>query len=157
MRTTARLGAWTAGLLVALALATVGSAAVGPVALEPLVVAKATLNAVGLPTGVDLGVATARLGPLAIPVPIPLPTYTYPFDFAVPATAETIVRDLRLPRIALAAVVALLALEWALAVGGPVGGMAAGETLDVHRWAFAAVAALFLAATGWHARDALAR
>jgi len=105
MRATARVGAWSAGLLVALAAATVASAAVGPVSLDPVVVAKACLNAIGLPTGLDVGVVTASLGPLGLPVPVLSPTYTYPFDFALPGTAETIVRELRLPRIALAAVV----------------------------------------------------
>jgi hypothetical protein len=57
--------------------------------------------------------------------------------------------------VTLAVVVALLALEWALAVTTPLGGMEAGETLDVHRWLFAAVAALFFVATGSHARRAL--
>jgi iron complex transport system permease protein len=48
-------------------------------------------------------------------LPVPDLSYTYPFDLAVPTIAETIVRRLRLPRIALAAVVG-----FALAAAGAV-------------------------------------
>jgi iron complex transport system permease protein len=105
MRTAVRVGLWSAGLLVALAAVAVLSAGVGPVPLDPVVVAKACLNAIAVPTGLDVGVATAALGPVGVQVPTLSPTYTYPFDLAVASTAETIVRELRLPRIALAAVV----------------------------------------------------
>jgi iron complex transport system permease protein len=115
MRPVARLGAWTAGLLAALVGVSLASAGIGPVTIDPLVVAKACLNAVGLPTGLDVHVATASLGPVGLPVPLLAPSYTYPFDFAVPGTAETIIRELRLPRIALAAVVG-----FALAAAGTV-------------------------------------
>ncbi|MFB6310189.1 MAG: vitamin B12 ABC transporter permease BtuC [Salinirussus sp.] len=115
MRTAVRAGTWSAGLLAALVGVAVASAGVGPVSLEPITVAKACLNAVGLPVGVDVGSVTAALGPVTVPIPTVAPTYWYPFDLAVPTTAETIVRQLRLPRIALAAVVG-----FALAAAGTV-------------------------------------
>ncbi len=105
MREWARLGAWTAGLLVALAVTMVVSAAIGPVSLPISSVAKACLNAIGIPSGLSVHVADASLFGLGIPVPVPDVSYSYPFDLAVPTTHETIVRTLRLPRIALAAVV----------------------------------------------------
>jgi iron complex transport system permease protein len=115
MDTTGRALAWSAGLLAALALAIVVSAAVGPVPLELGVVARASLNAVGLPTGVSFHAAPAGVGSVAVAVPVPDLSYSYPFAFAVPDTAATIVQDLRLPRIALAAVVG-----FALAAAGTV-------------------------------------
>ncbi len=105
MRTSVRAGAWSAALLLALVISMGVSAAIGPVAIEPLVVAKACLNAIGIPTGLDVQVATAVAGPIGVPVPVPVVHYTHPIDLAVPGTAETIVRQLRLPRIALAAIV----------------------------------------------------
>jgi len=105
MRPAVRAGAYSAGLLGALVAAVLLSASVGPVDLGPVAVAKASLNAVGVPTGVTVSVAPAPLLGLSVPVPTPELGYTYLFDFAVPARAESIVRDVRLPRIALAAVV----------------------------------------------------
>ncbi|HET7325298.1 MAG TPA: vitamin B12 ABC transporter permease BtuC [Halococcus sp.] len=70
-----RTAAWSAGLVVALVGVVLASATVGPVRIEYLVVAKAVLDA--------------------------LPG----LSFQVPHTAATIVLDIRLPRIALAAVV----------------------------------------------------
>jgi iron complex transport system permease protein len=67
--------AWTVGLSVALVAAVLGSATLGPVGIGYEVVARVILDA--------------------------LPS----FSFAVPETARTIVMDIRLPRIALAAVV----------------------------------------------------
>jgi len=105
MRPSARAGLWSGGLLVTLAVAAVASAAVGPVHVDALVVAKACLNAIGLPTGLGVRLADATALGASLPVPVPVIDYAYPFDFALPGTAETIVRRLRLPRIALAAVV----------------------------------------------------
>ena len=53
----------------------------------------------------DLNTAAAGVGSLSMPVPNVDLQYTYLFDFRVDRSAETIVRSLRLPRIALAAVV----------------------------------------------------
>jgi iron complex transport system permease protein len=89
-------------VLVAVVLA---SAAVGPVSLSLPVVAKATLNAVAVPTGVTVASAGVGLGGATATVPVPDLTYTYLFSFPVDGTAETIVRKVRLPRIALGVVV----------------------------------------------------
>nr|WP_233265009.1 vitamin B12 ABC transporter permease BtuC [Halomarina oriensis] len=83
-----------------------GSVAYGTVDLSPVVVAKAMLNAVSVPAG--LSVTGGALGvPLVGQVPwlgVDL-QYVRPFGFAVPASAQTIVVQLRAPRVALAAVV----------------------------------------------------
>jgi len=102
----ARLGAWVGGLAALLVVTCVVSVAYGSVSLGPVVVAKALLNAVAVPTGVD--VAGSRVGvPVVGQVPWLAmgPTYTHPFGFAVPDTAQVIVVDLRAPRVVLAAVV----------------------------------------------------
>jgi iron complex transport system permease protein len=103
------------GLLVVLLAVMLASATVGPVDIAPLVVARAALNGLGLPAGLSLSVESARLFWTTVPVPMPDVTYVYPFAFAVPETSETIVRQVRLPRIALAAVVG-----FALAAAGTV-------------------------------------
>jgi iron complex transport system permease protein len=92
-----------------------GSATVGPVGIDLWTVSLATANAVGIPVG--LGVATQQLSLAGTTLAIPTPTvsYVYPFHFAVPTTSETIVRQIRLPRIILAAVVG-----FALAAAGTV-------------------------------------
>jgi iron complex transport system permease protein len=115
MHTTVRATAWSAalsGLLVAVVLA---SATVGPVTLPVPVVAKASLNAVGVPTDVALAGATVGGFGASVQVVVPAVTYTYPFSFPVDSTAETIVRGVRLPRIVLGAVVG-----FALATAGTV-------------------------------------
>ncbi|MHB9285795.1 vitamin B12 ABC transporter permease BtuC [Halobacteriales archaeon Cl-PHB] len=105
MRERGKLVAWSVGLLASLAAVTVVSAAIGPVSLPLSSVARACLNAVGIPTGLSFHVIDASLAGLGIPVPVPDVSYRYLFDLAVPGTHETIVRTIRLPRIALAAVV----------------------------------------------------
>ena len=104
---------WSGGLFAALCLTVLVSATVGPVTLGLEAVTRASLNAVGVPTG--LSIETATTGIPGARLPIPAVSYTYPFDFAVADNAETIVRQLRLPRIALAAVVG-----FALATAGTV-------------------------------------
>ncbi|MFB6142021.1 MAG: vitamin B12 ABC transporter permease BtuC [Halorientalis sp.] len=110
-----RAAVYSAALAVALVAVVLGSTMVGPVALGPVVVAKAALNAVGIPAGVSFAVHSSGTGLLSLPVPVPDLSYVYPFSFAVPDTAEIIVRQVRLPRIALAAVVG-----FALAAAGTV-------------------------------------
>ena len=101
----ARAVSWSAGLTVVLVAVVLASATVGPVSLSLPVVAKAALNAVAVPTGVTLTAATVGLGGATATVPLPDLTYTYLFSFPVDNTAETIVRTIRLPRIALGVVV----------------------------------------------------
>jgi iron complex transport system permease protein len=100
-----RTALWSGGLLGLLCVTVLTSAAHGPVSVELPVVARATLNAVAVPTGVGIVSAGAQAGDLTLSVPVPDITYTHPFSFAVPETDETIVRDIRLPRILLGAVV----------------------------------------------------
>jgi iron complex transport system permease protein len=103
--TATRAVLWSAGLGVVLVAVVLASAAVGPVSLSLPVVAKATLNAVAVPTGVTVASAGVGLGGATATVPVPDLTYTYLFSFPVDGTAETIVRKVRLPRIALGVVV----------------------------------------------------
>ena len=115
MRPGARAAAWSAGLAAALVAVAVGSATVGPEELGLVAVARASLNAVALPTSLQFEVSRAGLLGLSVPVPVPDVGYTYLFHFGVGDTTATIVRDIRLPRIALAAVVG-----FALATAGAV-------------------------------------
>jgi iron complex transport system permease protein len=105
MRTGVRTLAWSAGLAALLVAVVVLSATVGPVEVGVAAVAKASLNALGLPAAVDAGLASAAVAGVALPLPVVDVAYYHPFDLAVDGTAETIVADIRLPRIALAAVV----------------------------------------------------
>ncbi|WP_439026196.1 vitamin B12 ABC transporter permease BtuC [Haloarchaeobius sp. DT45] len=92
METRTKTIGWSAGLTALLALTTVVCAAVGPVSIDYLTVAKVLLNQLALPTGVTLaGGLSLQTTPL--------------FQFSVPKTASVIVASVRLPRIALAATV----------------------------------------------------
>lgn len=104
MHTPVRTVGWSTGLSVVLVAVVVGSAALGPVTIDPVTVGLAILNAIAIPTGVvtDAGPVVPGLG---WAIPKPGFEYTPAFAFDVPATAQTIVTDVRLPRIALAAVV----------------------------------------------------
>ncbi|MFD1587516.1 vitamin B12 ABC transporter permease BtuC [Halorientalis brevis] len=93
------------GLLLLVVAVMLGSATVGPVAIGLPVVAKAALNALGIPAGLSVSIEPARTLWVTLPVPVPDVHYVYPFSFAVPGASEVIVRQVRLPRIALAAVV----------------------------------------------------
>ncbi|WP_254767962.1 vitamin B12 ABC transporter permease BtuC [Salinilacihabitans rarus] len=106
-----RIASWSAGLAALLAAVVVASAALGPVRIAPVAVAKAILNAVVVPTGLTTG--TASLGPASVPVPGF--EYGSPFGFAVHEPHQIIVAEVRLPRIALAATVG-----FALATAGTV-------------------------------------
>jgi iron complex transport system permease protein len=105
MRQGARVVGWSAGLIAALAVVVVASAAIGPVSLDYLVVGKALLNALAVPVGVGLAGRTLGFAGVTLAIPTPAVEFAPLFDFAVPDTAETIVVTLRLPRIALGAVV----------------------------------------------------
>ncbi|SIQ96963.1 iron complex transport system permease protein [Haladaptatus litoreus] len=114
MRT--RVTTWCAGLAAALVAVVLASAATGPTSLSPLVVAKALLNELAIPTGAALANHTLSVpGVLSVGVPLPDFSYTPIFSFSVPQTAEIIVVTLRMPRIVLAGVVG-----FALATAGVV-------------------------------------
>jgi iron complex transport system permease protein len=115
MRVVRRAAVWSGALAVLLCVTVLGSAAHGPVNLAVPVVARATLNAIAVPTGLGLELSTAAVAGVEIAVPVPAVSYTHPFSFAVPDTAETIVRDIRLPRIVLGAIVG-----FALATAGTI-------------------------------------
>jgi len=111
MRTGARAVAWSAGLAALLVVSVLLSAGIGPVAVPPLAVAKVLVNAVPVPTAVE---PTGGVGmPLGLSAPRVVVT---DLDaFAVPETYSLIVMSIRMPRIALAAVVG-----FALAAAGTV-------------------------------------
>jgi len=115
MRIVTRTAVWSAGLLVALAAVVVFSTTLGPAAIGPVAVVKAVLNGLAVPTSVAVGANPAPVGALSLPVPTVEIGWTRPFSFAVPDHHETIVRAIRLPRIALGAVVG-----FALAAAGTV-------------------------------------
>lgn len=105
-------GVWSAGLCLLLLGVILLSAALGPVRVEPAVVARILLNGLAVPGGFGPATSTG-VGPLSIP--LPRLEWVSVFDFAVPATHETIVTQVRLPRVVLAAVVG-----FALAAAGTV-------------------------------------
>jgi iron complex transport system permease protein len=99
MHRRARTAAWSGGLAAALVLAMLAAATVGPVRIGLLEVARAALNALALPAGVE-GSGLR---------------WTHPFAFEVERSHQVIVGTLRLPRIALGA-----AVGFALATAGTV-------------------------------------
>ncbi|WP_129115025.1 vitamin B12 ABC transporter permease BtuC [Halegenticoccus tardaugens] len=105
MRTGTRTGAWVAGLLVALALVVLVSAGVGPVEIRPTVVAKVLLNAVAVPASVGVSTHGVPVAGASVPVPRLGVAFAHPFSYGVESTHEVIVMKLRLPRIALGALV----------------------------------------------------
>ncbi len=115
MRIATRTLLWSGGLFGLLCLTIMVSAALGPVRVDIPTVARATLNTVAVPTGVSLGLGSYSLAGLWLPVPSVDISYTGLFSFDVPATEQTIVGDIRLPRIVLGAVVG-----FALATAGAV-------------------------------------
>ena len=106
---------WSAGLVGLLVCAVLASAATGPVRVPPAVVGKVVLNAVAVPTGIEVGTseAASRTAGTVVP-PITIVTDS-PFSYAVESTHRTIVMTVRFPRIVLAAVVG-----FALALAGTV-------------------------------------
>ncbi|GAB3688558.1 vitamin B12 ABC transporter permease BtuC [Salinarchaeum chitinilyticum] len=102
-----RAATYSTGLLAVLLAVVVASAAIGSVDVPPEHVVKAVINQIAIPTSV--GITTTAVGlpfvDAAIPVPTPTATFYEPFSLAVPSTDETIVVDIRLPRVVLAATV----------------------------------------------------
>jgi iron complex transport system permease protein len=105
MRVVHRALYWSAGLTAALVATVLVSATVGPVRIDVVTVARAVLNTVAYPSGVGLEPARAGVAGHTVSVPVPDISYTQPFSLDVPATEQTIVGRIRLPRIALGAVV----------------------------------------------------
>lgn len=89
---------WSSGLTTMLAVTIVVSATIGPAEISPRQVLFAIMNSIAVPTITATGLAWSR-----------------PFGFVIPATTETIVTTIRLPRILLGATVG-----WALATAGTV-------------------------------------
>ncbi|MXV64389.1 vitamin B12 ABC transporter permease BtuC [Natronorubrum sp. JWXQ-INN-674] len=98
-----RTVSWSAGLVVVLVAVVVASAALGAVRIDPLIVGMAILNSVAVPSGFTLGSST--IPAIGVGIPFPSVEYTSVFSFDVPDSHQTIVTDIRLPRIALAATV----------------------------------------------------
>ncbi|KTG09882.1 iron ABC transporter [Haloprofundus marisrubri] len=111
MRIETRTGVWSVALLVVLAVVVLVSAGIGPVAITPSTVAKATLNGVAVPASVSFGQASVA----GVTLPTPTVGYVHPFSFPVEGSHQTIVTTIRLPRILLGAVVG-----FALATAGVV-------------------------------------
>ena len=101
MAETDRIIRWCGGLMALLLATILGSAALGPVTIDPVTVAKATLNAIVVPS--SLGSGSVPVGRTDVPV-LSL-EYRPIFSFDVPDAHQIIVADVRLPRIALAATV----------------------------------------------------
>ncbi|MGM0590021.1 MAG: vitamin B12 ABC transporter permease BtuC [Halobacteriota archaeon] len=113
MRLAVRTVLWSVGLAALLLVTVLVSAGIGPVKIEPVVVAKVLLNAIALPTSVTFGLESPSPRLLSsIPVRV---GFASPFSFDVSNASSTIVMTIRLPRIALGAVVGL-----ALALAGAV-------------------------------------
>jgi iron complex transport system permease protein len=116
MRQWVRTVWWSIGLLCLLAVVVIWSVTIGPVHIPAPVVAKAMLNAVALPASVSIESAEMTT---AVVGQIPWVTldigFVHPFDFSVSQPQQIIVTRVRLPRIALAAVVG-----FALATAGTV-------------------------------------
>lgn len=105
MRILLRTALWSAVLFAALVGTVLASTMFGPVSLDAGTVVRATLNALAYPSGAGLDSGQVSLGGSATRVPVPDISYSRPFAFDVAETDQTIVRQIRLPRIVLGAVV----------------------------------------------------
>jgi len=105
---------WSAALAVLLFATVTVSAGIGPVSIPPSETLKVLLNALAVPTSIS--VASTSLVTLGgISIPAPLLGYSSLFHFGVPETHTIIVWNIRMPRIALGALVG-----FALAAAGAV-------------------------------------
>jgi iron complex transport system permease protein len=105
MRIVVRTALWSGALFAALVGTVLASTMVGSVSLDPWTVTRAVLNSLAYPSGVGTESSQLGVGGRATQVPIPDVSYTRPFAFDVAETEQTIVREIRLPRIVLGAVV----------------------------------------------------
>jgi len=93
---------WSLWLAATLAVVVTLSAGIGPVRIPPTEVLKVLLNAVSVPTGVEL---TPHSVAGILQLPTPTVRWESPFSYAVASTHEVIVMRVRLPRIVLASTV----------------------------------------------------
>ncbi|ESS08252.1 MAG: ABC-type Fe3+-siderophore transport system, permease component [uncultured archaeon A07HN63] len=107
-----RAATWSLWLCGVLAVVITVSAGVGPVRIPPAAVVKILLNAVAIPAGIEVAPLSVA-GTLQLP--LPAITWQPAFAFPVDATEATIIMQVRLPRILLAATVG-----FALAAAGTV-------------------------------------
>lgn len=105
MRVATRTALWSGGLFGLLCATVMVSAALGPVRIDIPTVARAALNTVAVPTGASIVTTEYALGGVSLTVPNVDITYTGIFSFDVAGTDQTIVSDIRLPRIVLGAIV----------------------------------------------------
>lgn len=103
MRVATRTGIWSAGLVGLLVLVVLVSAGIGPVSISAATVGKAILNAIAVPNSVGFSAGGVSVSGVAVPM-LEFGT-VHPFAFPVKETYATIVLKIRLPRIALGAVV----------------------------------------------------
>ncbi len=111
----ARVVLWSGGLSLLFLAVVLGSATVGPVTIPPTEVAKATLNAVAIPSSLSVGIDRVAVLRWHVPWVGVAAGYVRPFSFAVAEEHQVIVAQLRLPRIVLGALVGV-----ALAAAGTV-------------------------------------
>ncbi len=117
MASVRRIASWTLALSILLIVSVLVSASIGPADIGPVTVVKSVLNTIAVPTGISVSMIGSHqfgAGLTNGPGPISI-RWSQPFAFDVPDAHQTIVVHLRLPRIALAAVVG-----FALAAAGTV-------------------------------------
>ena len=105
MRIVLRTALWSAVLFAALLGAALASAMFGPVRLDVGTVVRAMLNTLAYPSEVGLNSGQFGLAGHVTQVPVPDVSYSRPFALDVAETDQTIVQQIRLPRIVLGAVV----------------------------------------------------
>jgi iron complex transport system permease protein len=115
VRLLTRTAAWCGGLFALLCAVVVGSATIGYESIGYVAVAKASLNALAVPTSVSASTGSVGLPVGSVSVPSVEVGYATVFEFAVSGNTQFIVGQLRLPRIALGATVG-----FALAAAGTV-------------------------------------
>ena len=106
---------WSGVLFAALIATILVSATVGSVSIGVPTVARAVVNTLAYPSGIEIESAQLGFGAYTGTVPVPDLRYTQPFDLSVSRTDQIIVQQIRLPRILLGAIVG-----FALATAGTV-------------------------------------
>jgi iron complex transport system permease protein len=102
-----RAATYSTGLLALLVATVLASAAIGSADVSLATVVAAVANELAVPTSIGVAVSSATIPHVGIEVPIPSlsTTWYHPFAYDVGWADETIVVDVRLPRIVLAATV----------------------------------------------------